>query len=104
MNLDQVKKQLNKFYAEKAKIEEKKQAKIEELELKKKETLKVFDDKLADVQKKIKTFEAQKSGMEKLMKQLEDMEKSTDNLFTEKKKEEVPVFEEPVFHNTWEGE
>lgn len=104
MNLEQVKKQLSKFNAEKQKVENKKQAKIKELEEKKVEALKVFDDKLAELQKNIKKLETQKAGMEKLLKQLKDMEVSTDDMFS-KKEEKTEVVEENVnVFNSWRNE
>lgn len=104
MNLEQVKKQLSKFNAEKQKTESKKQAKIKELEEKKAEALKVFDDKLAELQKIIKKLETQKSGMEKLLKQLKDMEVSTDDMFS-KKEEKTEVVEENVnVFSSWGNE
>ena len=104
MNLEQVKKQLSKFNAEKQKVEYKKQAKIKELEEKKAEALKIFDDKLAELQKNIKKLETQKAGMEKLLKQLKDMEVSTDDMFS-KKEEKTEVVEENVnVFNGWGNE
>lgn len=105
MNLEQVKKQLSKFNAEKQKVENKKQAKIKELEEKKAEALKVFDDKLAELQKNIKKLETQKAGMEKLLKQLKDMEVSTDDMFSKKEEKTEVVEEENVnVFNGWENE
>lgn len=105
MNLEQVKKQLSKFNAEKQKVENKKQAKIKELEEKKVEALKVFDDKLAELQKNIKKLETQKAGMEKLLKQLKDMEVSTDDMFSKKEEKTEVVEEENVnVFNGWENE
>ena len=105
MNLEQVKKQVSKFNAEKQKVENKKQAKIKELEEKKAEALKVFDDKLAELQKNIKKLETQKAGMEKLLKQLKDMEVSTDDMFSKKEEKTEVVEEENVnVFNGWENE
>ena len=105
MNLEQVKKQLSKFNAEKQKVENKKQAKIKELEEKKVEALKVFDDKLAELQKNIKKLETQKAGMEKLLKQLKDMEVSTDDMFSKKEEKTEVVEEENVnVFNSWGNE
>ena len=105
MNLEQVKKQLSKFNAEKQKVEYKKQAKIKELEEKKAEALKIFDDKLAELQKNIKKLETQKAGMEKLLKQLKDMEVSTDDMFSKKEEKTEVVEEENVnVFNGWGNE